>query len=121
MTANRPSLSMRLLLAVISLVGAAFLGACSSGSRPSVSPQTHTIVIKGSAFQPPALTVNSGDTVEWKNNDIVPHTATSTDAGSFDSGRIEVGGSWKYVANKKGTFNYECSFHPNMQGQLVVK
>jgi plastocyanin len=78
-------------------------------------------VIKGSVFQPAALTVNSGDTVEWKNNDIVPHTATSTDTSRFDSGRIEVGGSWKYVANKKGTFDYECSFHPNMQGQLVVK
>jgi plastocyanin len=120
MIANRPS-SMRAVLAVVSLVAAAFLASCSSGSRPSVSPQTHTIIISGSTFQPAALSVNSGDTVEWKNNDIVPHTATSTDTNSFDSGRIEVGGSWKYLANKKGNFNYECSFHPNMQGQVVVK
>jgi plastocyanin len=120
MTANRPS-SMRAVLAIISLVAAAFLASCSSGSRPSISPQTRTIIISGSAFQPAALTVNSGDTVEWKNNDIVPHTATAADSSSFDSGRIEVGGSWKYVAKKKGTFNYECSFHPNMQGQVVVK
>jgi len=78
-------------------------------------------VISGSRFQLPALTVNAGDTVEWKNSDIVPHTATSTDSKTFDSGRIEVGAKWEYVATKKGIFNYECTFHPNMQGQLVVK
>jgi plastocyanin len=120
MIANRPS-SMRAALAIISLVTMAFLASCSPGSRPSASPQTHTIVINGSKFQPAALTVNASDTVEWKNNDIIPHTTTSTDATTFDSGRIEVGASWKYVANKKGTFNYECTFHPNMQGQLVAK
>lgn len=120
MIANRPS-SMRAALAILSLVAMAFLASCSPGSRPSASPQTHTITISGSRFQPAALTVNAGDTVEWKNSDIVPHTATSTDPGVFDSGRIEVGASWKYAATKKGTFDYECTFHPNMQGQLVVK
>jgi plastocyanin len=120
MIANRPS-SMRTALAMLSLVALAFLASCSPGSRPSVSRQTHTIAISRSRFQPPELIVNSGDTVEWKNSDIVPHTATSTDSSAFDSGRIEVGGSWKYVTDKKGTYNYECSFHPNMQGRLLVK
>lgn len=120
MIANRPS-SMRVALAIISLVAMAFLASCSPGSRPSASSQAHTVVISGSQFQPATLTVNAGDTVEWKNSDIIPHTATSTDSTTFDSGRIEVGASWKYGANKRGKFNYECTFHPNMQGQLVVK
>ena len=119
MIANRP-LSMPATLATLFLI-AAFLASCSMGSRSSTSPQTHTVVISGSKFQPAMLTVTSGDTVEWKNNDIVPHTATSTESGTFDSGRIAVGDSWKYIASKKGAFPYECSFHPNMQGQLVVK
>jgi plastocyanin len=120
MIANRPS-SMHAVLAIICLVAMAFLASCSPGSRPSASPQTHTVVISASKFQPTSLTVNAGDTVEWKNSDMIPHTATSTDSNTFDSGRIEVGASWKYVANKKGTLNYECTFHPNMHGQLVVK
>jgi plastocyanin len=120
MIVNRPS-SVRAVLAILSLIAIAFLASCSPGSRPSASPQTHTIAINGSKFQPATFAVNAGDTVEWKNNDIVPHTATSTDSGAFDSGRIEVGSSWKYVANKKGTYNYECSFHPNMQGRLLVE
>ena len=45
---------------------------------------------------------------------------TSTQPPEFDSGRIAVGASWKYVAVKKETFAYECSFHPNMQGKLIV-
>jgi plastocyanin len=121
MNANHPSSMRASALLIISLVALALVSSCSSGSRPSSSPQTHTIIISGSKFQPPALMVNSGDTVEWRNSDIVPHTATSTDSSAFDSERIAVGGSWKYVANKKGTFAYECSLHPNMQAQLVVK
>src|SRR6267143_804094 len=39
---------------------------------------------------------------------------TSTQPPKFDSGGIAVGASWKYVALKKGTFAYKCSFHPNM-------
>jgi len=46
---------------------------------------------------------------------------TSTQPPEFDSGRIAVGASWKYVAVKKGTLAYERSFHPNMQGKLIVE
>src|SRR5688572_11727055 len=34
-------------------------------------------------FYPPSLEVNKGGVVEWKNDDLIPHTATSP---SFDSG-----------------------------------
>jgi hypothetical protein len=36
-------------------------------------------------------------------------------------GGIAVGASWKYVAVKKGTFAYECSFHSKTQGKLIVE
>lgn len=95
---------------------------CSRDSRPAVAPQTHTVEIRSSKFMLDNLTVNVGDTVEFKNSDIVPHTATSTATPPvFDSGRIGVGESWKYVANKEGVYDYECSFHPKMQGKIIVK
>jgi len=69
------------------------------------------------------VTVHAGETVEWKNDDIVPHTATADGQDqkpAFDSGTIHTGAAWRYVAQKKGTYNYICTLHPNMKGKLIV-
>jgi plastocyanin len=71
-------------------------------------------------YLPATLTVNVGDTVIWKNDDIVPHTATARNK-SFDSGNMEPGATWRYVANKKGTYFYYCGYHPETKGKLVVR
>lgn len=84
-------------------------------------PQTHTVAIRELKFQPAVLTVKVGDTVEWKNDDIVPHTATSTKPKKFDSGILPVGGFWKYVVTKRGTYFYNCTLHPNMKAELIVR
>ena len=76
--------------------------------------------MSGIKFQPDALTVAVGDSVEWKNNDIVPHNVVAADK-SFNSGTIAPGGSWKFVAKKAGTFPYICTLHPNMKAKLVVQ
>jgi len=80
----------------------------------------HTVVMKSIQFQPAELTVDSGDTVEWENQDIVPHTVTSED-GSFRSGNIAPGKKWSYVTKAAGRFSYHCTPHPNMHGVLVVR
>lgn len=83
-----------------------------------------TVVIRDFKFEPATVTVHEGDTVEWKNDDSVPHTATEDVQGkkpAFDSGSIRTGAAWRYVAQKKGTYNYICTFHPNMQGTLIVQ
>ena len=105
-----------LLIASIIWIGSMPLDAQRGSAR---KPATHTVTIDGSQFSPAKLTVNSGDTVEWVNKDILAHTATST-AGGFDSKVIQPGKSWKLVVKKKGDFAYLCSFHP-MNGQLVVR
>jgi plastocyanin len=89
--------------------------ACSS--QPA--PKTHNVVIDGFKFQPTLLMVNVGDTVVFNNQDMVPHNAVAE--GKFDSGKLEQGKSWTYTAKDKGTFNYICTYHPNMKGQLIVQ
>ena len=89
-------------------------------SAAAPKPRTHTVALRGMKNLPATLLVRAGDTVVWKNEDVVPHTAT--DRGKvFDSGNIEPGGSWSYVAGTKGTFSYYCAYHPNTQGRLVVR
>jgi len=106
-------------LCVLALtVGASTIFLGVAGAQKSA--QTDTVVIHNFAFQPSDLTVNAGDTIVWKNEDIVSHTVTAAD-GSFDSDEIKPGKSWKFVAKKTGTFEYACSPHPNMHGKLTVK
>jgi plastocyanin len=82
--------------------------------------RTRTVALRGMNYLPATLVVNVGDTVVWKNEDVVPHTATDR-RKNFDSGSIAPGDSWKYVADRKGTYFYYCAFHPNTKGKLVVR
>jgi plastocyanin len=83
-------------------------------------PATREVVIRAFAFSPATDTVQAGDTVRWSNQDVVPHTATSR-IGGFDSGALEAGQDWRYVAGTPGTYAYECTLHPTMRGTLVVR
>ncbi len=58
--------------------------------------------MKGIRFQPAQLTVRVGEAVTFKNEDIVAHTVTADD-GSFDSGLIQPGDTWKMTVQKDGT------------------
>jgi plastocyanin len=115
---------MSLRFARWTAVWAACLAVCwvaATAAAPKKSAMAiHTVTISGFAFQPETLTVNAGDTVIWKNKDMVRHTVTAAD-GSFRSGNIAPGGTWKLVAKKVGTFDYICTPHPNMHGKLIVK
>lgn len=128
MTASRTSTKFLALWFALT-TALLFLGSCSSGPQDAAyaqaalprGPGAQTIVIRGLKFQPAVMTVKVGDTVQWKNEDIVPHNAVSTEAKEFNSGNLAVGDSWKYQAAKKGTFFYACTLHPNMKAKLVVQ
>lgn len=118
--------AMLVMLAALALLAAMGFPSHASAGRPSSSasaqPKTVTVVIREFKFEPATVTVNQGDTVEWKNDDSVPHTATEdVRKPSFDSGTIEVGAAWRYIARNKGTYDYTCTFHPNMEAKLIVQ
>lgn len=129
---NAPHSSMRSVVSTLVLATVLLLlVSCSLGALGSAGgfvlaaspkdPQTHAVVISEAKFQPAVLTVKVGDTVEWRNDDIVPHTATSIEPKKFDSGILLIGSSWKYVVTKRGTYLYNCTLHPNMKGTLIVR
>jgi plastocyanin len=89
-----------------------------AGAMP-VHAENRIVLIEGMQFKPAAITVKSGDTVEWQNRDVVPHTVTAS--GSFDSGAIEPGKSWKHTVTQAARHEYVCKFHPGMKAVLVVQ
>jgi len=78
------------------------------------------IEIRKFKFVPEALVVSPGDVVVWKNMDIVPHTATSTNGG-WDSGAIEAGGEWETVVTEDMSDDYFCVFHPSMIATVGIE
>jgi plastocyanin len=99
------------------------LGAALGLALPAsdaAAPVTHYVVIEQMRFNPPTLTVQRGDRVEWVNKDLFAHTASST-SKTFDSGGIAPNASWSYVAGQPGSYPYLCNFHPTMRGTLNVR
>lgn len=80
---------------------------------------THTVTIDSMRFEPAELVVAPGDTVVWTNKDPVPHTVTAR--GRFDSGAIAPDKTWSWVAGRRGTLSYVCTYHPGMQAMLIVR
>jgi uncharacterized membrane protein/plastocyanin len=87
---------------------------------PSLAVSTtepHVVVMKQMRFDPAQITI---ETVEWRNEDIYAHSVTAAD-GSFDSGLIAPGSTWKLTVDRVGTLAYHCKPHPNMMAALVVR
>jgi plastocyanin len=127
-------MTFRRLLIVVVLASTA--AACSSSSTPSTTPSTTPTTTTGSAvtvtiptgaagmtttaFGTNPLTVAVGTTVTWVNSDSIAHTSTAN-AGQFNTGVINPGGSAKFQFTAAGTFAYHCSIHPGMVGTIVAQ
>jgi len=102
---------------------AAALAALLAGSAYAPAAETADTVridIKNFRFAPASLTVKSGATVTWINQDQEPHTVVSAD-GRFRSGAIDTGERFSFTFEKPGTYPYVCTIHPRMTGTVVVQ
>ncbi len=114
MKLSQPVVSIILALLVVTVgFGAAF-------QRRSHAPQVYVVTIENMKFTPAVVTVFPGDTIEFKNADLVPHNVTERNAKRFDSGMISPNTIWKYLAEHAGKFDYHCIYHPDMTGSIIV-
>jgi plastocyanin len=71
-------------------------------------------------YAPKRLVIEAGTTVEWTNRDEMVHTV-SADDGSWDSGAIRPGESWRATFTEPGVYPFHCGPHPFMKGVVVVR
>jgi len=105
------------------------------GGNQSASPSSvsEVIIAAGSSspsnakfYEPPTLTISKGTGVIWKNADSTLHTVTSGTAEGgesgtvFDSSYLAAGKTFQWTFSNAGTFDYYCTLHPYMKGQVVV-
>ena len=116
-------------LALLAVMALPLLAACGddagspAGAQAAATPggRTITVGMASSQFGPATADVKVGDTVVFKNDDAIAHTATATEGASFDSGTMEPDATFEYVAKRAGAISYVCEFHPGMTGTLTVK
>ena len=92
----------------------------TSSASPSVSAGSQTVVIQGLSFQPASLTIQTGASVTWRNDDSVSHQIAS-DTNAFSSPVLSPGASYTHVFDQAGTYPYHCAIHPFMTGTITVQ
>jgi plastocyanin len=79
------------------------------------------VTIESLKYSLDTIQITKGETVEWVNDDLTPHSVTSDRSGEFNSGSMHVGATWRHTFNQPGTFAYFCTFHREMKGSVIVK
>jgi plastocyanin len=77
-------------------------------------------------YIPLNLEVPTGTTVEWINEDSVPHTVQSQDEkgsiiGLFNSAPLMTGERFEHIFDESGVYHYYCSLHPWRVGIVTVR
>lgn len=77
-------------------------------------------------YDPEVIQVPVGTTVIWENIDNAMHTVTSGNPqegpnGTFDSGMVAAGDSFKFTFNSPGKEDYFCMVHPWMIGSVEIQ
>jgi len=98
----------------------------STCPTPAASPSgTPTAVSATDAlkFEPSAVSVKVGATVQWTVTGTSTHTVTAQ-AGepcSFDSGNLDAGAKYALTFTAAGTYKYFCRIHgQSMSGTITV-
>ncbi len=77
-----------------------------------------------SCYVPSIISVKQNQTVTWVNEDSAFHSVTSGFYGEpselFDSGYLDPYESFTVDFDEKGTYDYFCTLHPWMKGQVLV-
>ena len=126
--ANRTRLSRSKLLACMSLkqdfMRSAVLGGLLgllAGVAVMAAPAADTAVkIDNFTFTPQRVTVKTGTTVTWTNQDDIPHTVSSA-TKAFRSKALDTDDKFSFTFTTAGVYEYFCSLHPHMTGTIVVE
>jgi plastocyanin len=79
-----------------------------------------SIQIDNFHYSPPTLVVTPGTTVTWTNDDDSPHSVREKD-GKFKSAALDTDDKFSQTFTAPGEYEYFCSIHPYMTGEIVVK
>jgi plastocyanin len=104
----------------LAILIALLLVACSQSPEPATPVATNQVDLPRSyRFAPEDITVQTGTTVTWTNNDNFTHSVRLLDSGEVQM--MKPGQSVSYTFTNPGLIRYDCSLHPkDMHGSVLV-
>jgi len=113
-----------------------------SGNSDKKNTETSDLVVKGDVIMPTkvsrpgcevqdicyipsSIVIEKGKQVTWVNQDSAFHSVTSgfydEPTELFDSGHLDPFESFSLTFDESGTYDYFCTLHPWMRGQVIVE
>jgi plastocyanin len=87
---------------------------------PAVTePATQIIYITENGFTPAVVTVEPGSVIMWVNTDLTDHTSSLP--GTWESGLLEAGATFKTKLDAWGTYTYQDSTDSANSGLVIVE
>ena len=81
--------------------------------------------INDNCYIPSQIVIEKGKQVTWINKDSAFHSVTSgfydVPSDLFDSGYLDPSESYTLTFDEVGTYDYFCTLHPWMKGQVIVE
>ena len=79
-----------------------------------------TVQIVKTGFVPATVSINSGDSVTWRNADTKTHQVVAN-GGQFASAVLNPGQTYSHTFARGGTYRYHDALHPTLKGTVNVK
>jgi len=76
------------------------------------------VEIRDYKYIPESLNVNVGQTVRWTNYDSVLHDVVGS---GIESEYLRQGETFTYTFEQEGTYDYICTIHPWMEGEVIAE
>ena len=81
--------------------------------------------VNDNCYVPSLIVIEKGKQVTWVNEDSAFHSVTSgfytAPTELFDSGYLDPFESYTVTFDEIGTYDYFCTLHPWMKGQVIVE
>lgn len=109
-----PRLHPSILLAALVVVACQDAGADPGSAPPVVTDQVSVVDHR---FEAPNVAVRPGDTVTWTWEGSAAHDVVGDDFAS----EVQRAGTFTHTFDAPGVYEYVCTLHNRMRGQVVVQ
>ncbi|MBA2361058.1 MAG: cupredoxin domain-containing protein [Actinobacteria bacterium] len=81
---------------------------------------TRVVAIKPAGFEPATRTIQTGDSIRWRNDDTTDHQVVA-DNGLFASPVLKPKQNYQKTFTTSGTYRYRDALEPSERGTIVVQ
>ncbi|WP_165491915.1 cupredoxin domain-containing protein [Egibacter rhizosphaerae] len=108
-------------MAAVALLTACDEGDTDTAEEPDAGNDTvaATVTMSDVAFSPETVEIAPGETVEFVNEEQMVHDVAFDDGEASED--LEEGDSYTRTFDEEGEFAYECTYHPGMEGTVIVE